>query len=102
MSLKNVEVLRAAHESWNKRNFPGVAKNAYHLPRSVYGWSANPNDEPPGSRAVLFHYPNHQAARPGQDDPAYLGEPRSLHPARVFQLAVTGTAVGSDEHVQRE
>jgi ketosteroid isomerase-like protein len=28
MASKNVETLRAAHESWNKRNFPGVVKNA--------------------------------------------------------------------------
>ena len=28
MASKNVEMLRAAHESWNKRDFPGVVKNA--------------------------------------------------------------------------
>src|SRR5437899_4297452 len=28
MASKNVETLRAAHESWNKRDFPGVVKNA--------------------------------------------------------------------------
>lgn len=28
MASKHVETLRAAHESWNKRNFPGVVKNA--------------------------------------------------------------------------
>ena len=28
MASKNVEDLRAAHESWNKRDFPGVVKNA--------------------------------------------------------------------------
>jgi steroid delta-isomerase-like uncharacterized protein len=28
MSAKNVETLRAAHESWNRRDFPGVVKNA--------------------------------------------------------------------------
>ena len=28
MASKNVETLRAAHESWNKRDFAGVVKNA--------------------------------------------------------------------------
>src|SRR6202521_5631225 len=28
MASKNVETLRAAHESWNKRDFSGVVKNA--------------------------------------------------------------------------
>jgi len=28
MTSKNVETLRAAHESWNKRDFAGVVKNA--------------------------------------------------------------------------
>jgi len=28
MASKNVEMLRAAHESWNKRDFAGVVKNA--------------------------------------------------------------------------
>ena len=28
MASKNVEMLRAAHESWNKRDFPGIVKNA--------------------------------------------------------------------------
>jgi steroid delta-isomerase-like uncharacterized protein len=28
MSAKNVETLRAAHESWNKRDFTGVVRNA--------------------------------------------------------------------------
>jgi len=28
MSAKNVKTLRAAHESWNKRDFAGVIKNA--------------------------------------------------------------------------
>ena len=28
MASKNVETLRAAHESWNKRDFPGVVDNA--------------------------------------------------------------------------
>ena len=28
MAPKNVEMLRAAHASWNKRDFPGVVKNA--------------------------------------------------------------------------
>ena len=28
MASKNVEMLRAAHASWNKRDFPGVVKNA--------------------------------------------------------------------------
>ena len=28
MSAKNVKMLRAAHESWNKRDFPGVIRNA--------------------------------------------------------------------------
>jgi len=28
MSSKNVETLRAAHESWNKRDFAGVIRNA--------------------------------------------------------------------------
>lgn len=27
MSKKNVEMLRAAHESWNKRDFAGVVRN---------------------------------------------------------------------------
>ena len=28
MSAKNVKTLRAAHESWNKRDFAGVIDNA--------------------------------------------------------------------------
>ncbi len=28
MSAKNVETLRAAHESWNRRDFPGIVRNA--------------------------------------------------------------------------
>ena len=28
MSSKNVETLRAAHESWNRRDFPAVVSNA--------------------------------------------------------------------------
>jgi len=28
MSAKNVKTLRAAHESWNKRDFAGVVSNA--------------------------------------------------------------------------
>jgi predicted ester cyclase len=28
MASKNVEMIRSAHESWNKRDFPGVVKNA--------------------------------------------------------------------------
>src|SRR5438105_2607358 len=28
MSAKNVKTLRAAHESWNKRDFAGVTRNA--------------------------------------------------------------------------
>jgi steroid delta-isomerase-like uncharacterized protein len=28
MASKNVETLRAAHQSWNKRDFPGVVRNA--------------------------------------------------------------------------
>ena len=28
MASKNVERLRAAHESWNKRDFAGVVRNA--------------------------------------------------------------------------
>jgi hypothetical protein len=28
MASKNVETLRAAHESWNKRDFLGIVKNA--------------------------------------------------------------------------
>ena len=28
MSAKNVEMLRAAHESWNRRDFQGVVRNA--------------------------------------------------------------------------
>jgi len=28
MASKNVETLRAAHESWNKRDFAGIVKNA--------------------------------------------------------------------------
>ena len=28
MASKNVETLRAAHESWNKRDFQGVISNA--------------------------------------------------------------------------
>jgi len=28
MSAKNVETLRAAHESWNKRDFQGIVRNA--------------------------------------------------------------------------
>src|SRR5437899_11197613 len=28
MASKNVETLRAAHESWNKRNLPDIVKNA--------------------------------------------------------------------------
>jgi hypothetical protein len=28
MPSENVEMLRAAHESWNKRDFAGVVKNA--------------------------------------------------------------------------
>src|ERR1022692_3007056 len=31
MASKNVETLRAAHESWNKRDFAGVVKNAVDL-----------------------------------------------------------------------
>lgn len=27
MASKNVETLRAAHESWNKRDFEGLVKN---------------------------------------------------------------------------
>ena len=28
MASKNVEMIRSAHESWNKRDFAGVVKNA--------------------------------------------------------------------------
>ena len=28
MASKNVETLRAAHESWNRRDFPAVVRNA--------------------------------------------------------------------------
>jgi steroid delta-isomerase-like uncharacterized protein len=28
MSAKNVETLRTAHENWNRRDFPGVVRNA--------------------------------------------------------------------------
>jgi len=28
MASKNVETLRAAHESWNKRDFAGIVKNS--------------------------------------------------------------------------
>jgi nuclear transport factor 2 (NTF2) superfamily protein len=28
MSAKNVETVRTAHDSWNRRDFPGVVKNA--------------------------------------------------------------------------
>ena len=28
MSLKNVETVRAAHESWNRRDFPGVIRDS--------------------------------------------------------------------------
>ena len=28
MSAKNVEMLRAAHESWNRRDFQGIVRNA--------------------------------------------------------------------------
>ena len=28
MASKNVETLRAAHESWNRRDFQGVIRNA--------------------------------------------------------------------------
>ncbi|MGA8501784.1 MAG: hypothetical protein WB683_09570 [Candidatus Sulfotelmatobacter sp.] len=28
MNAKNVETLRTAHESWNKRDFAGVVRNA--------------------------------------------------------------------------
>ena len=28
MASKNVETLRAAHESWNRRDFQGIVRNA--------------------------------------------------------------------------
>ena len=28
MSSKNVETVRAAHESWNRRDFPGVIRDS--------------------------------------------------------------------------
>lgn len=47
MASKNVETLRAAHESWNKRDFAGVVKNA--ADKLTYTDSA---------RAVTFNSPD--------------------------------------------
>ena len=36
MSAKNVKTLRAAHESWNERDFAGVIRNAAENIRPLY------------------------------------------------------------------
>jgi hypothetical protein len=61
MSAKNVKTLRAAHESWNKRDFVGVVSNAVKglllgLLREDKGLSPSgscvhmPRSSPPASR----------------------------------------------------
>jgi len=47
MASKNVETLRAAHESWNKRDFAGVVKNAAE--KLTYTDSAAPSHSTAGT-----------------------------------------------------
>ena len=44
--------------------------------------------------AALSHSAHNQVAGAGQVDPTCLDEPRSLHPAGIFLLAVTGACFG--------